>query len=265
MGKQFGGVHISGRVGDLQYYLDGTQGRVRLSNPVSKDRVLNAPEYDLIQKEISEFKGISKATNTLQMCLGEDWKRFGERYSRNRLSSIIRKVVRVGPGRNGQRRFEVAANLDRFKQVNLSREDPFESIFQVKYTMSVNPDRNTATMDVPSFNTKTKLSIPGKATHFRLFLTVGVLTDFAFGGPDTGYISTLPDLAGESQRQYAPVMVCDGSMNPGFQVVASLPSLPVLPLDACLVVTVGIEFLKYVGSFEEWFWQNNSMMIHGAF
>jgi hypothetical protein len=265
MGKQFGGVHISGKIGDVQYYLDRTQGYAKKSNPVSKDRILHSPEYDLLRKEISEFKGAAYATNTLQMCLGDDWKRFGERFLRIRLSSITRKVVRSGPGRNGQRRFEVGPNLHLLQFVDLNRNEPFRNMFRVKYTVTVNPDRNTATLDVPAFNSKSKLNVPGTATHFQLFMSVGVLTDFAYGGPDLGYVSTLPDLAGESHRESSAAMVCDGSTNPGFQLVASLPNLPVLPPDACLVVTLGIEFLKYVDNVEEWFWQSNAMMIHGAY
>ena len=265
MGRQRGGVHISGRVGDVQYYLDRSQGYVRESNPVSKDRILKDPAFVQVRKSMAEFTASSLATTNLQLSLGDNWKPFGERYLRARLGTLTREIVKLGSGLKGKRRFEVGPNLSALEKVDLNEDQKFASSFRAEHTVTVNPDRNTATLDVLAFHTGNRLSVPGNATHFHVFLTVGVLTDYIHVGGKKVYKSTQPGLSGLTATQYSAAMVCDGSMNPGFQVVASLPTLPILPSDACLIVSMGIEFMEIVNSVEEIFTTGSAMQIRGAY
>jgi hypothetical protein len=267
MGIQRGGVHISGKIGDVQYYLDRSQGFVRMANPPSKEKILTDEAYAQTRKSMAEFKGSAKATTTLIACFGGNWKSFGERFLRARLQKLMRDVVKRGTGLKGKRRFEVAPNLGLFRKFELSSEDKFGQRFKAPYTVTVNTDRNTAVLDVGAFHTHYQLEVPqsNAASHFRVFVSIGVLTDFIHVGGQEEYASTQEDLAGMNAIAYSASMVCDGTMNSGFQVMASLPSLPVLPSDACLVVCLGVEFLEIVSGVQEFFAQGNAMQIHGAY
>lgn len=265
MGRQRGAVHFSGKIGDVQFYIDGNQGYAKLSNPVSKDRILKDPAYDQLRKNMAEFTGASLATDALQLCFGDDWKKFRERYLRARLQKLTRSVVKKGSGFKGKRRFECAGNLASFRRVELNSKGKFDVAFRAPMTVTVNSDRNTATLDVGAFSTKSRLTVPHDATNFRVLLAIGVLTDFEYVGGTEVYRSTQPLLRGLSASQYSSIMVCDGSMNAGFQLVASLPNAPVLPPDACLVVCLGIEFMEVVNSLEEIYSSGDGMQIYAAY
>jgi hypothetical protein len=266
MGRQYGGVYVSGKVADFQFYLDRGQGYVKRSNPPTKERIMTDDAYIQVRKSMGEFAGSSKATVTLLSCFGGNWKNFGERFLIARVNQLTRDVIKQGTGLKGKRRFEVAPNLARFRKFELSSDEKFDLRFQPQYTVTVNADRNTAILDVGAFHTRHELSVPaGNATHFRVFATAGVLTDFEHVGGTEVYASTQKALLGVRTVGYSATMVCDGTVNPGFQVMVQLPGLPVLPADAAMVVCLGIEFMEIVSGVEEYFAQGNAMQIYAAY
>jgi hypothetical protein len=265
MGRQRGIVHLSGQFDDTQMSIDGKKGIAKLSVPVSKDRIMKDEAYEMLRKNMAEFKGASIASDILTQCFGGNGLSFGDRYMRSRMITQMRSIVTKGPGLHGERMFEVTPNLADFKHFELNLKDGFRYRFRAKYTVTPNVDRNSVTLDVPPFLTKGLIRKESYMKHFRLTLAIGVLTDLVFVGGKDVYESTHPDLAGEYDVQYSNIMECNGTPNLGFQIVATLPGSPILPADACLVVTVGIEFFKMVNNVPSVFAACNAMMVHGAY
>lgn len=263
MGHQKGGVHISGKFGDIQYTTDGMQGFVKVSNPPSREKIMKDPSYAQLRKNMAETKGASLATDALQLCFGEGWNRFGERYLRSRLQTLLRGILVKGTGFKGERKFEVAPNLEDLQLIDLDDAQPLTKHFKRKFTVSVNPDRNTATVDVPGFIWDAYGGMAPYATHGRLFMTIGVLTDFEFVGGEQVYASSQPTFVGLRERfETAPIPA--GPVVP-FQMVASLPGLPVLPSDTCLVVCIGVQYMQVINNREEIFAGSDAMQVYAAY
>jgi hypothetical protein len=118
-------------------------------------------------------------------------------------------------------------------------------------------------MDVPGFRLDAYAGLPRNASHCRLFMTIGVLTDFVFVGGEQVYASSQPGFVGLRARvETAPIP--EGGVAP-FQLVANLPGLPILPSDTCLVVCVGVEYMRIVNNREEVFASCDAMQIHAAY
>jgi hypothetical protein len=234
-----------------------------MSNPVTKERILNSPNFDLVRRNMSEFGCAAFAATTLMSCFGPNGSTFTERFFKARMQRLMRKVVSKGSGIPGQRSLEGGQNLSLFKRFELNRMDKFKLRFPVKYTITVNADRNTVTMDIPQFSTQL-LKVPKGAEEFRLVLSVGVLSDFVHQADD-GYTPAQPDLDGMNEQVLSPILPCVGGLNAPMQIVSSLAGLPVLPPDSILVVAVGIEFFKTRNNFPLLFAQGNAMKIDSAY
>lgn len=245
MGRQRGLIQLSGQFGNIQLSMDGENGYARLYTPPSKRRIQQDPRYQLVRNNASEFACACRVVQTLSNALGPAWRSYSERFFQPKLKGKVRKLVALGPGLDGQRRFTAVAHRDFFRNIDLDPSDRFDRRFTTRPTVDIHPDRHTATVYFPSFHSHHHLDPPQGATHFQVFLTVGVVTDVAFH--PYGYVSTQPDLDGLHQGACSTEMACDGSTHPGFQLSASLPGLPALPGDACLVVGVGVTFFREIG------------------
>jgi hypothetical protein len=266
MGRQRGVVHLSGQFGDVQLSIYHGKGIAKMSIPVSKQRIATDPNYEQTRKINSEFKAVSLAVDGLAECFGGNGYDFGDRYMRARLMALGKKIIKKGPGLHGQRTFEVAPNLNMFREWELNMDDKFRNRFKEKCVVTVYLDRNTATLVVPPFLTnRSKLNAPQGATHFRVCLAVGVLCDVEYGGSDVGYEPVDATISGLNDVSFTPVLDGAGVLNPGFQLITEVPGLPVLPSTAGLVVSVGIEFFMVINSVPELLAQGNAMRIHAIY
>jgi hypothetical protein len=265
MGRQLGLVILSGQFGNTQLSIDGTKGFAKLSVPVSKETIMTAPSYDLTRKNMSEFTGAGYAAKTILQCSKQAGNTFGERFLFSRLVKLTRMVVVKGPGDNGKRSFEASQNLTDFEGINLDRKESFLTRFVAPYTLDANPDRNTLTLDVAAFPPRKMIMKPKGATHFRVFLTAGVLSDYIYVGGDEKYAATQPNFNGRAAYSDSGFIEIDLPQAPAFQLVTSLPGAPILPTDATLLAMVGIEFFKIVNNNGELFATGNAMMIAKAF
>ena len=264
MGRQRGLVHISGQFDDVQLSIDGKHGVAKLSVPMTKDRIKNDPDMENTRKVNAEFTAASLATDALQRCTcGRNYS-FGDRYLRSRLQGKLNGIVRRGAGDFGKRMLEVLPNKESLKGLALHPSESFSARLTTAMTVDVNADRNTATLTVPSFVSKGRLHYPEGSTHFRVFVCVGVLSDFQYVGGEAVYEAVNPTINGVNAEAYSAYMDVTGQ-NAGFQVIAALPGLPVLPGTAGLVVSMGIEFFFDVNSNYNLKAVGNAMEIYDVF
>lgn len=264
MGRQRGCVHISGQFDDMQFSLDGKRGNVKLSVPIDKSRIDKDPEFAGTRKANAEFKGAALGASAVQECLGGKSFTFGDRYFRSRLQGQLTAMLKAGPGREGERMLEVVATAEKLRLVHLDDGERFGSRFRGSYDLTVNPDRNTATFVVGQFEVEDKIGVPQGATDFRLFLCAGVVSDYTYVGGRTVYEPVNAAINKLHNLVYTPLMPVSGT-NTGFQIVAAVPTLPILPSSAGLVVSVGIQFYKVVNGYPSIKAEGNAMQIHGLF
>jgi hypothetical protein len=265
MGRQRGLIHITGQYDDVQLSIDGKRGVSKLSVPLSKERIMTDPDFDLTRKNMAEFTGAAYAAKTLRKCMGEGSKRFAERYLQARLMGLTRRILNSGPGDGGERSFEVVPNLADLKNIELNREEPFGDRFRPDFTLTPNVDRNTVLLDVPSFDARYSVVAPSGATHFRLLMCAGVLSDFEFTGTSEQYAPLNPLLDGKRNEVVSPTLAVNGLVTGGIQLTAILPGLPILPTTAGLVVCVGIEFFRRINGNDQLFASGNVMKIAETF
>lgn len=265
MGRQQGIVYLTGQFGDLRLSINANGKPVVAFAPVRPGKVKKGSNYALTRKNNDEFTGSAVSAHRLRMCMGERIRQFADRSLSNRLMSVTRNVISQGPGRAGQRSFEVAAHVAQFKHLEANRTEPLNGRFQAPFSLTVNSDRNTVTLDIPGFDVDNFLYRPQGATDFRLLLVVGVLSNFVYTGGNLVYTPLHEDLDGLGSTVVSAALPAENTTVGNVQLVASVPGLPVLPATAGLVVSVGIEFLRVINNYEEVMASGNALRLVEVF
>lgn len=265
MGKQYGPLEIRGVIGGMQFgrNSDGSPG-VKKARRFSLHALKVGKNYARTRDNNAEFTGSARATHGLRLALGERVRLFADRLLTARLMALTYRVLAKGPGAGGSRTFEVGPNAVDFRNLELSASERFRGRFQAPFTLAVNPDRNVATVDVPAFDTDYQLRCPNGATHYRLILVAGSLSDYAYTGQSDVYAAVNPGLAGLTSLVESGIAPALGVVQPQLQLVASLPGSPVLPSSAGLVVSLGVEFFRMVNSQAQLLASGNAMQVVGV-
>jgi hypothetical protein len=266
MSKQFGPVHLSGQYGDIRMVVDRGKGRAHMSRTVTKEQIMTLDSFQATRENMSEFGGSGNVARAIRMCLTEASHGFGERFLGARLNGLARRVISRGAGIGGERSFTLAPSAGLFRKFDLNREELFGDRFKAAYTVTVNADRNTATLDVPVLDTRADLRKPAGTTHFRVFLTVGLLSDFVYSATDKRYEAVDAVLNGKGAAVSTPVLPWRGPGTPTFlQLVAQVPGLPVPPAGVTLVVGMGVEFIRQIGGANTVLGSGNAMKIDSVY
>jgi len=266
MGRQKGLVHLTGQYGDVQLSINADGVPVaKFAQPVRRNKVKKGDNYKVTRKNNDEFTASAYSASSLRRCMGERIRQFADRHLTARLIALAYGVIAKGPGMAGQRTFEVGANRAMLRRVEASKLTSLTSRFQAPFTVTANADRNTAVLDVPAFATDNFLSRPQGATHFKLLLVAGVLSDFEYTGGTVVYEPSVPDMNGLSIVASSLVLPAIAATNPALLLTAAVPGLPVLPSTACLIVSVGIEFLRVINGYEEVLASGNALRVVEVF
>jgi hypothetical protein len=257
---------MSGKAGDIVFTIsrDGKAG-FRMAAMFSKEKFKRAANYLLCRKNNDEFTGSARAAHSLRMCLGETVRRYADSELTSRMVAMCRDVISLGPGFGGKRTFEVAPHTHLLRRVELDERESLSGRFMAPFTVTVNTDRNTATLDVPSFNTDSYLTRPQGATHFKLLLVAGVLSDHEWVGGNEVYAPVDADVNGVSKVEVSAIAPAFNAVNAALQMVVAIPGAPVLAATSCLVVSVGIEFYRVINTYEELMAQGNAMRVVGVY
>ncbi len=261
MGRQQGLVHLSGQFGDLRLSIAANGKPIAAFAPVRKGRVKRGRNYGLTRKNNAEFTGSAYCAQSLRRCMGERIRDFSDRDLSGRLLAMMHSVISLGQGRAGERSFDVLSHASMFQHIEANAGTPFGSRFQAPYSLTVNPARNAVTLDVAAFATDHFLYCPQGATHFRLLLVAGILSDFVYVGGRRPYAPVNALLNGQSVVASSLAIPAVNATTSVLQLVAALPGAPVMPSTAGLVVSVGIEFLRVINNYEEVMASGNGLKV----
>lgn len=265
MGRQEGAVIIRGKVYGLQFCLnsDGSPG-VKRARTVSKNAVKKGKNYARTRENMSEFQGSVAAASALQFAFGERVRLFSDRVMFSRLVKKTYRLIQKGPGNKGERKLEVQTNMVDLVGLELNNGSKLSTNFKAPYTLTVNTDRNSATLDVPQFNTSLLLTAPMGATEFSLVLVAGVMSDFTHDPDRKEYAADHGTLSKKSVLAESALMPVTG-MTTALQLVAALPGAPVLPAGTTLLVSLGVQYYLTVNNQALPLASGNGMAVVGAY
>jgi hypothetical protein len=246
MAKQTNIFTLKGNLGGVSFYKSKGVDLVRKASGPTKSAIMNHPRFERTRQNLSEFTGIARASASFASALSPVKKIAGGEF-RTKLSRSLRTILKLSAEPRGRRPVMISQHREVLRNMDVGPET-LSSLLAVNVHASHNEARNSGIIATLNFTPADKITLPPKATHFRLVHCLAVVSDTAFNSTTSQYDITDSLVHGLSDVKYSDYF--DARSTADLQIVldAALTGAPVLPDDVTVVQCVGIVFTELSGT-----------------
>ncbi|MCB9235146.1 MAG: hypothetical protein H6581_26055 [Bacteroidia bacterium] len=267
MAEAKGLIHLKGTLRDLVFYRMNGKTIVRSKGTVSKERIMQDPAFARRRETMSEFGGANLMGRDMRSCWDEVKATFCGPYVSGRLCGKLKAgIAPFGAGEKGKRTLGLRNNPTALLGFGLDRRRDFRQICSEVFTLAADPSRRSVTLYMPPLtHADVQLRQPKGATHYRLWLHLCTISDYAWNAECESYqpLHTKQNLARALVISDPQPLREAGAA--GQTITANLPVEGDLSEEVSMVALVGIEFCQYVREEYRTLAQNRAMMIAGIF
>lgn len=262
MAKNTSFVKLEGTLDGLTFYRQKGESLVKTKNRVSKNRILHDPAYKRTRENMQEFGGAIMVTKALRSAFSGIVRTMTDSYFTGRVNRLMKRVNDTGAGRRGERDYNLVDNATLFRSFEFNAELPFSTQFFAPYDAPViTAGRDGATWTVPDFNTDLYVVKPEGATHMRLVLAGGFVSNYEYVIATKLYEPDDAQFDGIGTVSYSPEIALTGMVGSDTVLNIDLSSFGAPPVTSLLFVAVGILFYQEInGEFYE-LSQGNCMKV----
>lgn len=262
MAKDFSFMKLEGTLDNVTFYQKNGETIVKKKSRVSRNRIMNDPTYKRTRENMKEFGGAAKVGKAFREAFGTVIALMGDTYVSARLNGIMKRINLNSPGERGRRDFEVVNFSYLLDGFDFNKRVPLSSHFFAPHDLPViNGTRNEVTFTVPDFEVDSYIRYPEGATHFRLLLASGYVSDYEFDTTDLEYQPVDASVNGRGVVTYSAYIPLSGMVGSPTVLVTDLSTLGAIPATSALFSAIGIVFYQETnGDFYE-FAQDNAMKV----
>ena len=255
-------IKIKGTLGGLTFYEKDGKTLIKTAGGVSKERILNDPNYRRTRENMQEFGAAATLGKAFRMGFTGISKEVRTVAIAGRVTGMMKRMNRVGPGNRGERTFEIVTNKQLLEGFEFHKKLPLRSVFYAPYEPPVlDTDRNIISWMVPDFNTQNYIQIPEGATHARLVLHAAVLSDFAYDSNDGKYQFLHPEENQRNATAYSGEFPLVGMIGSDTSLSVDLGLASPLPATAGVLIGIGILFYQQINGLYYALANNNALQI----
>lgn len=247
MAEQKSYVKIRGSLGGLTFYKKNGQSLIRITGGVTKEQIEKDPNFKRTRENMSEFAGAAKAGKAFRECFQKVVKPMSDSTAVGRITGMFKRINSVGAGIRGQRPIDIVPNKQFIEGFEFNKFLPLGTVFYPSYDPpTLDANRSVITWVVPDFNTDDSLTVPEGATHFRLVLAAGVLSDYKYSTETKIYEPTNPDENETRGLAFSAEIPVTGMVGSDTTLTVDLGFASVLPATVGVPVAIGIVFYQEV-------------------
>ena len=260
MAKNRSIIKLRGTLGEMTFYEDGGVNVVKTRTSLNGSKIKNDPAFKRTRENNQEFGGAAKVGKSFRLGFASVAKLMGDRYLTSRVTALMRAIIGRGTGVRGQREFSITTNSDVLKGFEFNNAQVFDSTFFAPTSIAFDPGRNITTWSIAPFNVDDFVRAPEGATHFRLVLAVGVLSNFRYDTGENGYVpvtATENELSGVAYGNYQELTGSTGIVD----IVVNLGLSSALSNTVAVNAATGIVFYQEINGQMYELTSGNSMKI----
>ncbi len=240
-------LKFEGTVGGLVFYTVGGQERVRTTPNVSKERRKTDPAYKPVRERNSEFGGSSRASIGFKNAFRGVLKSCGEGSVGVRNNAYMLAVLKLSGGLLGQRDVDLVQYGFMLQGFELHKNSLLANAFTIPNAKPVvSLDRNALQWTVGDFDTKVYVKAPAGATHFKLVLAGGFVSNYQYDEISAQYEPVNNVVNGEGGVDYSSPIDIGGMVGSDTVLDVDLSAVATNPGSCVLVGGVGILFFQKV-------------------
>ena len=265
MGRQIGLIKVSGNIGGISFYKSNGENLARSANGPSKDKIQNDPNFIRTRENNSEFGGSATVAKSLRLAFASDVSKMADNKLVSRLTAFFKDLCNKGTGIRGQRSIGLSAHKASLENLEFNKKLSFASVFNPPFTITTNAARTQADIVTGPFSPQTFINAPAGATHFKVGMTLSVISDFLFSTATSKYEATDSNSV-KLTKADAGIMMPLFSTTPATITLSTLlPGTPVLTATQSVVLALGIDFYQRIGTVDYILAQGNAMKIVKVF
>src|SRR5690606_12392320 len=197
MARKTSFVKFEGTLDGLTFYNKDGENVVKTQSRVTKSRIMTDSAYRRTRENMREFGGAARVGKACREAFAGIVKTMSDTYMGARLNGIMKRINRNGAGLRGERNFEVVTYGEMLKGFEFNKTLPLNSqFFAPSDPPEISVSRDEVTWVIPDFNTDSFITVPEGATHFRLVLAAGYVSDYSYDSRDEAYKPLSEDVNG---------------------------------------------------------------------
>ena len=255
-------VKLEGTLDNLTFYRQNGEDFVKTRSSINRQRILKDPAFKRTRENMAEFGGCAKVASAFRETFASVVKTMSDSYMTSRLIALMKRINRSGAGERGERAISVTDNSEQFQGFEFNVKQHLNSVFYAPSEVVVTvPSRATVTWTIPSFDPDNFVNAPEGATHFKLVLAAGYLSDYGFNYNLNAFEPADALLNSLGAVVYSDAIPVNGTVSTVTELVLNTLTTEVVPLDTLLLVAEGIIFYQKVNTQLYELAQGNAMKI----
>jgi len=262
MARQKNIVRLEGNLGGISFYKSGGEYLAREANGPDKKKIENSPQYVRVRENNREFGGAANTGKAFRKAFAEVVRVMGDHYFSARLTQLFKKICQLGPGVRGERTIRPTEFGGLLQGVDFSKALTLGSLMSAPYTLTVNAQRNEATLDIPDIAPGLYLGPPAGATHFKVLLALGMVSNHAYEAEARMYAPVEPShnaIGVLAQTASLPLHTTAGASP--VSVTATFAGAPTPSADVAVIACMGIIFYQQVNGVDYPLGSNKAMQV----
>ena len=262
MARNYSFIKLDGTLDDVNFYRKDGVNMVKKVGKVSRNRIMNDPSFRRTRENMQEFGGAAKAGKAFRDAFAAMSKLMGDTYVSARISGVMKRINGLSPGIRGERDIDVVSSSTLFEGFNFNKTDAFNTrFFAPSSAPSISAPRDTATWDIPDFETDTFIRPPEGATHCRLVLAAGYVSNYEYDTLEREYKPTDTTVNAKGGFTFSGDIALSGMVGSATNLVVDLTALGTIPADVAFFVGTGIVFYQDINGTLYELAQDNAMRI----
>ncbi|MAL59526.1 MAG: hypothetical protein CMC14_05700 [Flavobacteriaceae bacterium] len=240
-------IKLEGTLDGLTFYEKDGENFVKTKSAVSKNRIMNDANYERTRENMQEFGGAAKAGKAFREAFGGMVKLMGDTYLSARISGLMKRINRNGSGTRGERSIDITTNSALLKGFEFNPETPFGSQFTAPFDApTLDANRDVATWVVPDFDADAYVTAPEGATHFKLVLAYGLVSNYEWEAALESYEPVTEEGNGKGGVAYSSEIPISGLVGSDTTLTVDMGIGAALPATIASIASIGIIFFQEV-------------------
>jgi len=246
-------IKLEGTLDGLTFYKKDGETLVKTKSSVSRNRILNDPAYRRTRENMKEFGGAARVGKAFREAFAGIVSYMGDTYMGSRVNGIMKRISNNGTGARGEREFDVVDYSDMLRGFEFNTVHPFDTQFFAPSGLpTINAGRDTVQWDIPDFDTDTFVRRPEGATHFKLVLAAGYVSNYDYVSVMKTFEPVDEAVNGRGSVSYSSEIAIGGMVGSATSLVVDMTAFGTIPVTSALFAATGIIFYQEVnGSFYE--------------
>ncbi len=255
-------IKIKGSLGGLTFYEKDGKSLIKTAGGISKERILNDPNFRRTRENMQEFGASATLGKALRNGFSGISREITTASIAGRITGMMKRINRVGPGNRGERAFEIVANKQLLEGFEFQKDLPLSTVFYAPFEApELDANRSVTTWTVPDFNTGNYLQVPLGATHFKLALHTAVLSDYVFDSTEGAFQFVNPVENKQNATAFSTEIPVVGSVGTDITLTTDLGFSTPIPATAGVLIAIGILFYQEINSQYYALARNNALQI----